>query len=235
MKSAEEYWNNKHNKIEQTYEGRYIPKFDKIIATDVRRFIWNDDILLQNAIELEIFGTPIPLLDHSMDKVAHMIQHWVCLGRRKLGARKNSNVLRYVYDNASQGYTEFWQFTNETLALGTGDCEDGAILIASLLLNAGIPPWRVRVAAGWVKPSPTAPQGGHGYCCYCRELDNRWVVLDWCFYEDPKIPVIDKKLIRDRPEYKDVWFSFNNLYAWSHTQFHMEGRVKDHDEKPVDV
>src|SRR5436190_7220679 len=41
-----------------------------------------------------------------------------------------------------------WQFPDETLSLGSGDCEDLAFLIASLLLASGVSSFNVRVALG---------------------------------------------------------------------------------------
>ena len=41
-----------------------------------------------------------------------------------------------------------WQFPDETLALKTGDCEDRAFLIASLLLASEVSPFNFRVAFG---------------------------------------------------------------------------------------
>lgn len=41
-----------------------------------------------------------------------------------------------------------WQFPEETLSLRSGDCEDRALLIASLLFAAGITSFNVRVALG---------------------------------------------------------------------------------------
>jgi hypothetical protein len=230
MQNAQEYWNGKHPKLNELfYKGRFVPKSDLQISTNVTHFIRPICPELQACIQNEIFEALVPSLNNSLDQMAGKIQRWVCTGIRKAGDRKGKRVLQYVYDSQSFGHSEFWQYTDETLALGTGDCEDGAILIASLLLNAGIPSWRVRVAAGWVRPSPTAPEGGHGYCCYCREKDNQWVVLDWCFYEDSSIIVVEKPLLKDKQEYRKTWFSFNNELIWSHEDFVMEGRSKDYE------
>ena len=111
---------------------------------------------------------------------------------------------------------EYWQFPFETLSCNVGDCEDGALLIASLAINSGVvPAFRIRVVAGMVQPEPTAPQGGHAYISYLRESDNQWVVVDWCYYEDSAIPVPQKQILKNNVVYKDVWFSFNHLHSWS--------------------
>jgi hypothetical protein len=83
------------------------------------------------------------------------------------------------------------------------------------------------VSAGWVQSRPTAPQGGHAYVTYCRPQDNEWVVVDWCYLEDAKVPVRDKPVARKNAPYKDVWFSFNYEQAYSHINFELSGRLKE--------
>ena len=134
--------------------------------------------------------------------------------------------VRYVSDDANEGVPEYWQFPFETLATGIGDCEDGAMLIASLAINAGIPAFRVRVNAGLVQEAPTAPQGGHGYCTYLRENDNTHVVIDWCYLEDSGVLVKDKPAFKDNRYYKEVWFSFNHEYSWGSGSYEINTRVR---------
>jgi len=57
-----------------------------------------------------------------------------------------------------------WQFPDETLSLRTGDCEDIAFLVASLLLASGVSGYHVRVALGAVRDA----QG--------NEFDHAWVL-----------------------------------------------------------
>jgi transglutaminase superfamily protein len=75
----------------------------------------------------------------SFDQRAHIIWRWVC------------REITYVGDLGSQGTREFWQFPSETIALRQGDCEDSAVLLASLLLAAGVSPFCVRVVIGSIK------------------------------------------------------------------------------------
>ena len=97
------------------------------------------------------------------------------------------------------------------------NCESGGILIATLCIAAGIPNWRIKVAAGNVKPAPTAPLGGHAWCIYLAD-DGEWRNIDWCFYEDSHIPVPQKPLAKNGGQfnsYKEIWFTFNNEYSWA--------------------
>lgn len=58
-----------------------------------------------------------------------------------------SNI-QYRFDNVSHGQGEYWQFSRETLTLRTGDCEDSAILLCSLLRAAEVPATDVYVVVG---------------------------------------------------------------------------------------
>jgi len=193
-----EYWNSKHPKKDIKYGGRALRGCYNRIPIDVRSMIWANDCMLKEVASKVTNG------DDTYDVAAHKLQKFIV-----------SNI-EYVSDKKSSRLEEFWQFPNETLISGCGDCEDSSILLASLLINAGIPSWRVRVTAGLVSTGRNAPDGGHAYVTYCRESDNNWVVLDWCYLEDSSIPVNKKPLFKDKKNYKKIWFSFNNNYSWAH-------------------
>ncbi len=167
------YWNNKWPQAPVIYGGRVLRTDKEVIALDVRNFITINDNILEEVIR------KYRLNRGSMNKRAHAIQKFVV------------KFLTYKYDNESQDCPEFWQFPFETLHTKIGDCEDGAILIAALCRVAGIPDWRVKVAAGYVQSAPTAPQGGHGYAIYLADRPDtdrglEWVVLDWCIADNSK-------------------------------------------------
>jgi transglutaminase-like putative cysteine protease len=98
--------------------------------------------------------------------------------------------IRYTREN--HGY-DFWQFPPETLQLRSGDCEDKAFLCASLLLAAGIPTDRVRVAIGVLarsgplpgstlekqaaQPHPSCGSEGHAWAMY-RTTSGVWCILE---------------------------------------------------------
>jgi len=200
-----DYWNNKHPKQPIIYAGRAIRGCDKRINIDVRQMIWEDDYMLDKVCG-HIAG--------SNDNKAHWAQKYIV---------KN---IKYVSDKKKADINECWQFPNETLVTKTGDCEDGAILLASMMLCMGIPNWRVRVTAGLVSTGTNAEFGGHAYVTYCREKDNNWVVLDWCYLQDSALEVRNKPVMRDRKEYQKIWFSFNNQYSWSHETYGVINGVK---------
>jgi hypothetical protein len=171
------------------YNGRFVPNTKQNIAIDVRDFFNEYDNGIRKIVERLRLGRM------SDDDKALKCLIWII------------NNIKYVSDT-KKGKREFWQFGFETLHYKTGDCEDGAVLMANMLLIAGVPYWKLRLSTGRVKG------GAHAYLTYYCERKNRWVVLDWCYW-------VNKKKIVDRPDYKDekkylnVWFSWNQKYSFS--------------------
>jgi hypothetical protein len=60
-----------------------------------------------------------------------------------------SSYISYRSDQDVHGISEYWQLPAETLELRTGDCEDFAILLCSLLRAYGVPSDQVYVACGY--------------------------------------------------------------------------------------
>ena len=193
------YWNRKFLQSPVLYNGRSLFLTDKRkvpIALDVRHFIQASDFFLEKIMKEE----GIWAMSSAEEKALACLQFVM------------ANVT-YTPDKQSYGVDEFWTFPNETLALKKGDCEDMSILVASLLRNARVPAYRIKVAAGWVVAGKNAPLGGHAYPLFLRN-DDEWVALDPCYYPN-KLPVSHRKPVKDDPNYKDVWFTFNDEYSWS--------------------
>jgi len=70
------------------------------------------------------------------------IPNWIAL-RDWVG-----NNIKYRYDSNVHGTSEYWQLPKETVQLKTGDCEDYAILLCSLLRADGWSPNDVYVVLG---------------------------------------------------------------------------------------
>lgn len=119
----------------------------------------------------------------------------------------------YESDKVNYGYDEFWVPPTFSLAKGSGDCEDGAFLVHSLLLHAGIPYERIRTYGGFVDAGAGAPSGGHAWTAYRRESDDEWVVLDSSYYPNLK-HVDDRPLMREQSMYVDNYFFFNR-FVWT--------------------
>jgi predicted transglutaminase-like cysteine proteinase len=148
------------------------------------------------------FDATLPIVTGTNDEKALAGLNWV-----------KKNVI-YTPDKDAYNYGEYWAYAYQTLKRKKGDCEDGAILLANILIRSGVPYYRVRVCAG------TVAGGGHAYCVYCRETDNEWVVLDWCYWYNNK-PVSERPTHKEMRNYFDkeknfyVWFSWDlkNIYA----------------------
>jgi predicted flap endonuclease-1-like 5' DNA nuclease len=218
-----DYWNKKWETAPIIYTGRALRAevYKKQIDVDVKAFIKKNDAILWHVI------THVGLRKETPNETAFAIQNFVC------------NFLKYKYDDLTAEVPEFWLFPFESIQAEIGDCEDGAILIASLLINAGIPSWRVKVCAAEVIADPVfAPSetevGGHAYCIYLADRPDserklEWVILDWCYLQDPEVPISEKPLAGDggtEGAYKDVLFTFNDECSWAQTALEVkEGRI----------
>jgi hypothetical protein len=209
----QDFWNNKWRQEPIVYKGRALRGSKTRISVDVKNFIATNDNVLKSFVDNYGLRKATP------NETAHACQKFV------------KQFMTYKSDDVANTCPEFWQFAFESVASRIGDCEDGAILMASLMINAGVPAWRVKVAAGMVQPEPTAPQGGHAYCIFLADrpegLD--WEIHDWCYYEDTAIPTGQKPLAKNggqRNAYKEVWFTFNNEISWSQGPVELNNRVR---------
>jgi predicted transglutaminase-like cysteine proteinase len=80
-----------------------------------------------------------------------------------------STHVSYRHDKDVHGVDEYWQLPAETLKLKTGDCEDFAILLCTLLRAYGVPADQVYVAVGVSKQG----QSAHAY------LLEKWYTGIW--------------------------------------------------------
>jgi len=187
MGSKEDFWNNKYPKATIVYKGRWLRNYG-VMDIDVRNFFVNPDSSeLQRIIK--------DWKNLSDDEKALKCQEWVI---------KN---ISYVSDKSQFGLEEFWEFPYETLHTKKGDCDDGSILMANLMLASGIPYWKIRLTAGMV------PDGGHAYVTYFCEEKDYWVACDWCYLPDTK-PIELRPDYKESNIYREVWFSWNQKYSF---------------------
>jgi len=118
---------------------------------------------------------------------------------------QNEKNIKYVSDLQNYHLDEFWALPVITLNKKSGDCEDGSFFLASLMLNAGVNPSRVRVYGGFVSAGTNASTGGHAWVAYKRQSDNKWVALDWCYFPIPD-PVADRPTLAKDTKYLDDYF-----------------------------
>lgn len=137
--------------------------------------------------------------DDSNDEKMYKIEQWVI------------DNFDYEYDIRNYGKDEYWATPSETIRKGKGDCEDGAFLIHSLGLNAGVPEERLRTYGGLVifqNENGGIGSGGHAWTSYKTEKDDKWRVLDFSFFTTDK-PLNERKGMEDDMKYFEDYFFVN--------------------------
>ena len=134
------------------------------------------------------------------------------------------NNIKYKSDHFTQGMPEYWQAPMETLLSRQGDCEDGAILMAQMAKEIGIPSYRVKLCAGWVGDVPV----GHAYLIYLLKGTDKWIILDWCYWPN-KVPYRWTHKIPHKAcdQYKEIWWTTNWEKSWAQKDVIMRDGLKD--------
>lgn len=180
---------SRYPRIDKRYAGRHFE--DTLVTVDPRIFLCSFDSKTQ--------GISAKFIGKTDDEKALEALKYV---------RANT---KYTSDKDVTKYDEHWNFCFETMSAKKGDCEDGSILLANLMLAAGIPYYKINVRAGWVKSGKG--KAGHAYVTYyCEETGND-VVLDWCYWYSI-IPIKKRKDIKDESNYLKSWFVFDQRYTY---------------------
>jgi len=148
------------------------------------------------------------------DQKAYKIWQWVT---------KN---IRYQSDYRMHKRREYWQIPSDTYLSLKGDCEDGAILMVRMWLDAGIPAHQCKLCAGYVEVNKKAV--GHAYAIYLKEHTKDWIIMDWCYWQH-KIPSRWRfnKSHADCPEYKEIWWTTNDKISWAQHDIIMRDGLHD--------
>jgi hypothetical protein len=86
------------------------------------------------------------------------------------------------------------------------NCEDGAFLMHSLALSAGISPEKLRTYGGLVYADQWGlTTGGHAWTSYKRSIDNEWVITDWCYWATDT-PLSERQPMSEDYKYIDDYF-----------------------------
>jgi hypothetical protein len=133
--------------------------------------------------------------------------------------------IAYTYDSRSWGENEFWQFASETRNMGTGDCEDKAILNHVGARIAGIPWELLRVTAGL-----TFDGQGHATNFYFAS-DLKWHHRNSTSNYSATTTAISLPLSGDSYEnlnIKNPWFSCtdNKTFNWFGTEAETRAALK---------
>jgi hypothetical protein len=209
-KELESYWNTKYLRAIMEYNCRTLPGSSVMIAIPVNVLITpNDPFIIKDLKEWELYR-----MGEDSETLIPKIY-------KKIFEKYN-----YKIDSIVWGLSEFWEFVFEMRAKAKlnnnkweFDCDSWADLIASYLICAGVPRWRVRVVAG------DTSIGGHS-TIYCYSMvDNNWHHINSTYFngmydklsmyythEDAKSPTNPKGT--DGIGIYNVWYSFNDLYCW---------------------
>lgn len=202
---GQEYWDNCVPKANILFRSRKLPGFDKHFQVDVRQMITiNDSVIYKDLCDASLL---VRNPDKCDDDIFAIYYH---------SRVKEINPYIYEYDNQAFG-CEFFMYPYELRQLQKGDCDDWGIELASYLISAGVPAWRVRCVAGrtW--------QGGGHLTVYVLSDDLKtWRHLN----STTSWSTVKRRGYRalsdfpkpndesDKIGIKDVWFSFNNFHAW---------------------
>ncbi|MBS3121530.1 transglutaminase-like cysteine peptidase [Candidatus Woesearchaeota archaeon] len=202
--AAAQYWNTKKPERTIFYEGRALPNGQRISA-DVRLFVTPNDGYIQEAIddERDSNGRNLNVRNPNRcnDEIMRIYRH----------TRK---YFEYEDDQQIAGVPEYWLFPFELRATGKGDCDDWANELASYLIGAGVPNYRVRVVCG-----QTRSGGGHSTLYVLGDNQKTWYHLNstTALHQIPtdrleSMPT--SKDVSDKMGIGEVWFSYNNEHAW---------------------
>lgn len=192
----EKKFNNKYPKVNTAYAGRWMYGWDRPINIDVRNFFNEQDH------RIEVLIDSLKLKNKTDDEKALECLSWII---------KN---IKYKPDTITTGKSEYWNFAFETLERKESDCEDGSILLANMLSISGISYWKIRITAGNVLDPFTNKKAGHCFVTYYCEDEDKWILLDWCYWAI-LLPIKQRKAYKDEKYYLDTWFSFNKLYCFA--------------------
>lgn len=126
----------------------------------------------------------------------------------------------YMFDSQIANSAEFWMFPYELIDLikkkKGGDCDDWANLIASCIIAAGMPEYRVRVAVGFCQ------FGYHSTVYVYSRSDKKWHHLNSTYGNDENMIKLteypttdDGKNGTDPMGLYQTDLSFNNKYSWT--------------------
>jgi transglutaminase-like putative cysteine protease len=172
------------------------------VSTDIREyFSYAEDKVVLDALA-SIPELPADRAWGTFDRRAYLVWDYV------------TRHMTYAFDKDRQGYDDFWLFPDEALSLAVGDCEDSAILLAMMLVAAGISRFCVRVALGHLYDGNGVLLGGHAWTVY-QDEGGIWRLLDGTLDKVPSaLPSADALTM---PGGRHIYwpdFCWNDAHLW---------------------
>ncbi|MBT4824702.1 hypothetical protein HN695_07955 [Candidatus Woesearchaeota archaeon] len=205
-----ETWNCNRPKTKIFYKARSLPDTTgRMTKVDVSNFIIPDDGYVQQDLK-DNHHHKNPLIVTDPNKCNDEIMNIYRFTRTRF---------EYEHDEAITGKAEYWLMPYELRDIGKGDCDDWANELASYLIGAGVPNFRVRVVCGRVNAARGLDDGGHSTVYVLEDDLKTWHHLN----STTSFDQIPERKLHLMPTSKhrsdgmgigDVWFSYNNKYAW---------------------
>lgn len=201
---SEIYWNAKKPEATILYRGRTLPTTTYRIDIDVRSFITpSDPWIMEDVKSNDLLISDINNCDTKIVEIYKFIQE---------------QYYNYEFDSKQFGVPELWMFPFELTATSDygaentrkGDCDDWGIYIASYLIAAGVPYWRVRCVVG-----TTWSGFGHLTVYVLDDTLKTWRHIN---STTPSSALLKQSKLTDFPRsndpddsigIRDVWFSFS--------------------------
>ena len=191
---------------------RKIPDTRIKYEIDIREYISNrDNAVIKRAIDEIRKGL-------TSDEKGFFLSHKE--GSFDFRARKVTEYLskRVRYKKSHREFDN-WLFPAETLEIKSGDCEDRAFLLASLMLSSGISSYVVRVALGKLYNQRTKESKDHVWVMYKNE-SGVWMLIEPMLHteraekQEKALRKKAKLTVTDTYEYIP-YYVFNDSHLWS--------------------
>ena len=187
------------------------------VRTDIRGWMTGSDMAEVKKVLATISDLPRTKSPGDFDQRAGLIWRWLV---SNIDYRLKEPAT--APDDPTTHLPEFYQFPAETIALGHGDCEDSAFLLASLLVASGISDYCVRVVMGAVKWTTQTPREGHVWVIY-KDEGGTWRVLEPTINDDDLPDIASPKGWPSADEQskkgKRPWYSpnlgVNGAHVWA--------------------
>lgn len=193
---------------------RTVPGTEKKYDIDIREFISGKD----NAVLRKVIGKIAEgLSGKDRDLFRSRKTQSFDLRLRAITSYISEHIT-YEAGGARARSFDYWMFPEETLAKGSGDCEDRAFLLASLLLASGISSYSVRVALGKIYNQKTKTGYDHVWVMYKNE-SGIWMLIEPLLYtalakEQTTRLAIKKAAVPEETVEYIPYYVFNDTHLW---------------------